>query len=285
MLGKMSVEDFSKMLLYNLKNHCKFRNHEEPTWTVQDITKLLKENNTYNITDTVIGNLNFPLKLTNGYHNSASIDRIDNNLSYSLDNIEIRPYFLNTVFKLTTANIRELIKIREQKQNEKELIEICKYINNYDSKHFFYGLAKNAKANSDPKRNKTFNFPNIKSCGLFLINKFIEQGGRCAYSYIPIYPETFHTYRVSLERINPLLGYSKDNILLIVVGLNGSPAGQFLNKNINEEDRQIALSAGKFNQEYWNNCTKITPEIINKCIEAKDYGHTILKKYVTIPIS
>jgi predicted Zn-ribbon and HTH transcriptional regulator len=285
MLGKMSLENFSKILLHNLKNHCKIRNHEEPSWSVLDIKELLEKNSNYIISDTIIGDLTFPLKLTNGYHNSASIDRINNNLSYSVNNIEIRPHFLNTVFKLTTEDIRELIKLREQKQNESELIEICKYINKYDSKHFFYGLAKNAKTNSDSQRDKIFDFPNIKSCGVFLISKYIEQGGRCAYSHIPIYPKTSHKYRVSIERINPLLGYSKNNILLIVVGLNGSPAGQFLNKNIDEENRQNALSAGKFNQEYWDNCTKITPDIMTKCTEARDYGRTILKEHITIQIS
>ena len=43
--------------------------------------------------------------MKSGYHNTASFDRIDDSLAYTEDNIEIRPHFLNTPFKLTTQNI------------------------------------------------------------------------------------------------------------------------------------------------------------------------------------
>jgi len=110
----------------------------------------------------------------------------------------------------------------------------------------------------------------------FLLRLFILQGGRCKYSYIPIFPYSLHPYKISVERINPLKGYSKNNIALIVVGLNGRPAGQFKNLHLTENQKQIALDAGKFNQEYWNTCTKLTTDIEEKCKKVRDYDRQIL---------
>jgi hypothetical protein len=91
-----------------------------------------------------------------------------------------------------------------------------------------------------------------------LKNKYIEQGGRCAYSKIPIYPIQKHKYMMSAERKNPLLGYIEDNIILVVIGLNCPLSGQFLNEDISEEQRELALTSVLFNQEYWDISTLLT---------------------------
>ena len=100
MLG-MSITNFSKDLLHNMINSSNRRNHEHPPWIFEDIIDILDKNKNYVIKDTVLGNLEFPLILTNGYFNTASFDRIDDNLPYSNNNIEIRPRFLNTRYKLS----------------------------------------------------------------------------------------------------------------------------------------------------------------------------------------
>ena len=64
----------------------------------------------------------------------------------------------------------------------------------------------------------------------------------------------------------------------------------YLNSKLSIEERQVALEAGKFSQEYWNQCTKITPEILERCEDVREYGKKILfnslsdeiKKYLTI---
>jgi len=274
-LGKLTTEMFAKQVLKYMKNSSKKRNHNLPSWILEDVVKILQNNQIYIIKDTVLGQLEFPMMLTNGYHNTASFDRINNNLGYYESNIEIRPFFLNTLYKLDTEDIKNIIKIREEKQNNQELVNIAK---NITSKWtcFFYTLSKSAKHHSDENRGKTFDFINIKECALFLIKLYIEQGGRCAYSKIPIYPETGHKYRISTERLDPTKSYSKDNIVLIVVGLNGRLPGQYLNKNLTDEQTQEALEAARFNQEYWDICTKMTPEIVQKCEEVREYGKHIL---------
>ncbi len=271
-LGQMTIERFSKQILNNMINHSLVRNHKKPDFTVEYVIQLLQNTNeVYTVTDTVLGDIIFPMKLTNGYYNSASFDKIDDSLGYIESNIEIRPYFLNTNFKFTTQMLKDIVKIREQNQDEQELIHIVKNVNLYT---FFYNLAYSIKKRENKR--KIFCFENTIDCAIFLINKFIEQGGRCAYSQIPIYPRTNNPYKISPERLDPSGPYSRENIILIAVGLNGAPSGQFLNSHLTEEQQQIALKIGKFNQEYWDKCTKMTPKIYKKCEEVREYGEKIL---------
>jgi hypothetical protein len=58
----------------------------------------------------------------------------------------------------------------------------------------------------------------------YLVNLYHKQDGRCAYSNIPL---NFGSYKdndwiLSLERINPLKGYTKDNVCLIALEFNTS---------------------------------------------------------------
>jgi hypothetical protein len=158
------------------------------------------------------------------------------------------------------------------------LLHIANNINQFDSKNFFYKLATSiiSSCKCAKKKIKNFEFNGNMECALFLIKKYIDQGGRCAYSNVPIYPKIRHMYKLSPERINPTGPYSTDNVVLIVVGLNGQPSGQFLNNHLNDEERLKALKLGKFNQEYWNSCTKIDSEINKKCQDVKNYGKQIL---------
>jgi len=279
MLGKMSIDIFAKKLLTTMINSSKKRNHKI-SFTIENVINLLNNNSIYIVPNTILGCLEFPMMLTNGYHNSASFDRINDKLGYTEENIEIRPHFLNTLYKLTTNHIRNIVKIREENQDKNELINIIKIFKNFDkTTNFFYRLAATIQLSclrSKEERNKTFDFKDIKECTLFLIKKYTEQGGRCAYSNVPIYPETNHSYKISPERIDPTKSYNKNNIILIVVGLNSPLSGQYLNKNLSEEEKLIALEAGKFNQDYWILCTKMTTEIIKKCEDVKEQGKKII---------
>jgi len=253
--------------------------HIVPPWSKTETLKILQDNIVYKIHDTIVGTLEFPLRLTNGYFNSASIDRIDDSKGY-IDNYEIRPQFLNCLYKLTTDNLKELVKIREEKQTIDELNKISKIIKN--KKHhenFFRCLAHSCKTvllNKDKSRNLTFDFESEEECLKFIIQQYIKQGGRCAYSNVPIYPSIKHKFKVSVERVNPRLSYNKNNMILIVVGLNTRPCGQFLNEKLTEEQREIALQNGKFNQDYWDTCTKLTSERKQRCDETKEHDKNYL---------
>jgi len=280
--GNMNIEQFSKKIYNDMITSSKKRNHILEL-SQENILTILENNNIYIVPDTILGDLEFPLVSSNGFHNTSSFDRINDDIGYGRDNIEIRPRFLNNTKKLTTDMIRNIIILRQEKQIQEELENIANNINNFDSDNFFYKLASSIIMNSKAakKKSKEFGFNGNRECALFLIKKYIEQGGRCIYTNTPIYPETGHLYKISPERLDPTKGYSKDNIVLIVVGLNGAPSGQCSNNHLSEEERNNALKQGIFNQEYWDLCTKITPDIIEKYKEVKDYGKQMLLDNLT----
>jgi hypothetical protein len=275
-LGSMSDDRFARYTLNKLKLYSKRRGHEPPNWSVEKVLEILKANAVYKV-ETHNGILEFPMMLTNGYFNSASVDRIDNNIGYIEGNYELRPHFLNNLYKITGEDIKNIIIMREQSLSDEELLEIVEILKDRSLKNtnFFYNMASSAKKHSTDK--KTFDFKTIEECSNFLVEKYIEQGGRCAYTNIPIYPVINHKYKASIERKNPLESYNKDNIILITVELNGQPAGQCKNEDISEEQRQLSLEAGIFNQIYWDECTKFTKETRLICDQIREISSTFLK--------
>jgi hypothetical protein len=239
-IGGMTEIQYASRLLKNMKKRINENKLSIHDWTVETFLKLLQQNTIYKII-TMYGILEFPMVLTNGYHNSASIDRIDDNEGYILSNIEIRPHFLNTRYKLSTKDLKTII--------ESKLINSFQEINiNYK---YFYILANHAKQN---KRKINFDFNSIKECTEFLIELFKQQNGKCHYSKIPIYAIHNHKYRISIERLDSTKSYNKNNIVLIVVGLNNRPSGQYKNIHLTIQQKEFASKVGSFNQEYWNKC-------------------------------
>jgi hypothetical protein len=158
--------------------------------------------------------------------------------------------------KIEHNDWKDIVMYRERKRNIEELNEIAEKINSSCiSSTYFYNLANSAKYHLSSERQ--FGFETIKECTIFLIKKFVEQGGRCSYLGIPIYPTKFHKYKVSIERRNPYKNYSMDNIELIVSGLNGSFQGQR-----NEEVREQSVNASSlgFNIDKLNQWTLFTDE-------------------------
>ena len=289
LLGSKNELQYARQLLYNTNHNSISRNQEEPEWkTAEDVLKILQENQIYELTDTIYGTIQIPLKITNGYYNSAVFDRIDNDKSYSRDNIKIVPHFLNVednkFSKLLDEDLREILKIREElNDNLDELKQIADDINNKPfSQTFFCKLAYDAYHHSNDR--KIFGFESVADLNIFIIEKFVEQGGLCPYLCIPIYPETKHKYKISLERKNPLLGYTKENTILIVAGLNGKPPGQYLNKTefMTDELREDAVKNGSlyFNIENLHEWFKLTKERKIKYNKIKKTRSLLLKSLI-----
>jgi hypothetical protein len=55
-----------------------------------------------------------------------------------------------------------------------------------------------------------------------ILQKIIDQKGRCAYSSIPLAYKLKAGYRMSIERINNKLGYTKENTVLICIDFNST---------------------------------------------------------------
>ncbi len=275
-LGAQTELQFAGQILKHMKCHSKTRNHEIPDyWSVDKVLKLLCDNKVYKI-KTNIGLFEFPMMITNGFHNSASIDRIDNTKGYTIENIEIRPTFLNSPRKLTTDNIRQIPILRTTRREINELENIIKILETKIlSHHFFYQNSRHKKTLK--KRNLNFDFETIEEFVKFLIDQYIEQGGRCYYSNIPISLLHNDNYTTSIERKNPSKSYSKENVVLIVVGLNYGIRGQFLNQYLSDEERFNALNAAIFNQEYWDNCTLVDSEESIKIKDAIEYDRNFMR--------
>lgn len=86
---------------------------------------------------------------------------------------------------------------------------------------FMKTMLSSAKQNSLNKSNKRSD--ECKICTLTfddLLDKIIEQKGRCYYSDIPLIFKTNSDWRCSLERLNNKLGYTKENTVLICSEFN-----------------------------------------------------------------
>jgi hypothetical protein len=147
---------------------------------------------------------------------------------------------------------------------------MSKGVKSNKSTDFLPRLAQNAYHNSS-RKGIEFDFSDNKELQRYLFNLFIEQGGRCAYLGIPIYPIKNHKYKMSIERIDPTKGYNRNNIALIVSSLNGRPIGRYNNKNITDEERIIAVKTGAlgFNLDKFNEWTLLTSERLQKINELR----------------
>jgi hypothetical protein len=277
--GRTDIQ-FVNCILMHMKQASIRRKHQIPEFTFDTLFKLLCENLIYKV-NTPVGSVEIPLLLTNGYINSASVDRIDNSKGYTYDNVRVIPRFLNVsddkMSKINPEDWTEILTNRERPRNTEELTNIINHIeNNFISSTFFYKLANSAYWHSK-NNNLSFDFESIGECSLFLIKKFIEQGGRCAYIKIPIYLESKHKYKTSIERINHTIGYTKENTVLIVSSLNCPPGGPKNNNTC-----ALGLNLDKLNE--WIFFTEEKQNLVNKLIEFEisvlkniDFGNKLRK--------
>lgn len=123
--GSMSLTQFSNTLMRYIKQVCVRGQYDIPSFSIRDI---LINNPNYVVKNTIVGDLIFPMMLTNGYHNSASFNRINSKLGYITTNIEIRPCFLNNTKKMNIDDFNYILKMRRNVQSDEELCEIAKHI-------------------------------------------------------------------------------------------------------------------------------------------------------------
>jgi len=73
----------------------------------------------------------------------------------------------------------------------------------------------------------------------FLVELFRQQRGVCAYSGIPLTFEAKQDWQMSLERLDPLKGYTRDNVCLICLEFNTG-------------DRTVMYKHGAIGNSSWN---------------------------------
>lgn len=90
-----------------------------------------------------------------------------------------------------------------------------------------------------------------------LLEQYKIQGGRCYYSHVPLAFSGF--YQMSIDRTDVTIGYTKDNIKLVICGLN---VGDW-SRNKNEDDTREGSSGWNREKFLWavqQNCRDIHPK-------------------------
>jgi hypothetical protein len=112
-----------------------------------------------------------------------------------------------------------------------------------------YNLVSSAKTRTKKRMNKKTTKKRESDFDIdfdYLVSLYHKQHGKCAYSNVPM---SFGSYKdndwiTSLERINSLKGYTKDNVCLIAVEFN---TGDFTCMSVNETvEGSSAWSKEKF---------------------------------------
>jgi hypothetical protein len=132
----------------------------------------------------------------------------------------------------------------------------CKSCHNIRTKKYnstprghMYNLVSSAKTRTKKRMNKKTTKKRESDFDIdfdYLVSLYHKQHGKCAYSNVPM---SFGSYKdndwiTSLERINSLKGYTKDNVCLIAVEFN---TGDFTCMSVNETvEGSSAWSKEKF---------------------------------------
>lgn len=154
----------------------------------------------------------------------VSMERLDTSKGYIEDNVVLCCLEFNSHNQWTAQKIQEMMSIYEHGHEfDYKQIDWQSYTTG-DKTIYEMAMCKlnaivsHAKTNSKSRNMRLYKMrSDIDIDKRFLLELYINQQGRCAYSGIPL---QFGSYKdmnwtVSLERINPMKGYTKDNVCLI----------------------------------------------------------------------
>lgn len=91
-----------------------------------------------------------------------------------------------------------------------------------------------------------------------ILDIYQEQGGRCYYSRVPL--AFSGKFQMSLERIDSTKGYTRDNSVLVILGLNGSDWSQ-VKHDEDERDEHTGWNREKVLFAVQQNPREISPQI------------------------
>jgi hypothetical protein len=233
-----------------------------------------------------------PLVFQPHSHYSASLERLDPTVGYTMDNSVLICQELNTSAQMTSAKIQTLFsgivhgrinispdeliaspRVKQYKwvkdadgmvfchyckltksvdQFNRTRAQGCKSCTAARTKTTWHGvvgvLCRSAKSHSHNGRaRKTFNITKQD-----IVDQLVKQHGLCAYSRYPM--SKTGDFKASLERRNPLLGYERSNIVLIVNELNSG------DKSSMKTERSNSGSAGMSRRKYLHMLRHILPE-------------------------
>lgn len=213
-----------------------------PSFTIPELRAWLQpRQDVYIVTD----EWKFKMTTERGYYWSLSLDRIDNEKGYSLDNIIPRPLCLNTTDAFTTVQLEHYRRT---------------ILNPINHSEWWFHLPKAFQFvhDHDVVKNPEFRIGAFK---YFLRRLFVRQGGRCAYTGFPMgvhsHLDLPRCNTVSVERLNPRLPYIETNVVLICRGFNFGVQHRH-GRACDEED---LMKNRVWNQAYWDESMGMTPEL------------------------
>lgn len=142
--------------------------------------------------------------------------------------------------------------------------KLYKQRRNLTPRGHFHLLVEHARSNTKERQSKI----TIKTRDLtfdidydFLVELYRKQKGRCAYSGIPLSFGSYHDHDwiASLERIDPLKGYTKDNVCLIAFEFNTTDVTSMNLKD--SGNGSGAWSRDKFNYFREHICTQVPQQM------------------------
>jgi hypothetical protein len=223
---------------------------------------------------------------------SASLERLNPTVGYTVDNSVLICQELNTSAQMTPAKIQTLFsgivhdsiniaaheliaspRVKQYKwvkdadgmafchycsltksvdQFNRTIAQGCKSCTAARTKTTWHGVVRvlynSAKQRSKKGRaTKTFNITKQD-----IMDQLVKQHGLCAYSRYPV--SKTGEFKASLERRNPLMGYERGNIALIVNELNSG------DKSSMKTERSNSGSAGMSRRKYLHMLRHILPE-------------------------
>jgi len=160
----------------------------------------------------------------------ASPERLNNDLGYPESNTVLVCLEFNTPhIQWSRHKVKQL---RELRGKPIDLDALNDHVESSKDKRlksplrqFVSYLIKGAQSHSraiakNPKRSKENSEFSLTVDDI--LQKIIDQKGRCHYSSIPLVYKRGADYRVSIERINNRLGYTKENTILICLEFNST---------------------------------------------------------------
>lgn len=215
------------------------------------------------------GPFEIPLVRRSGHWNTLTANRIDNNGNHVLLNVFADACGLNTLYCLKHRNPDQRAKLiaeRDQLHSDEEVASLIPQLRIEQRSRVggrgtrtgkLYELIHNAMANAKHKRNtsaREYSLGKSAKAITLLAFLFVVQGGRCAYTGAKLTFGNRDPFMMSLERLNPLLGYHWSNVALIIAAFNSSVHTGH-SKNLSAEENAAKNAAACFNQANWDSWT------------------------------
>lgn len=205
-------------LMANVKSCTRQRGHYPPEFDTAYLKELYKRQNK------LCAYSGIKMSLKPGSF-KVSVERLDNSIHYTKQNIVLICVFLQFgySYNIQREATRSLIYYNPELDDYKFDFETEKKLLNTTRKTFIKNSCRGAKISTEARhliKKRKFSGIDDDNLESIVITKILDQNCRCAYTHIPFVFTRRSLYRPSIDRIDNTLGYTFDNIQIIITPLN-----------------------------------------------------------------